>query len=592
MSVSDFFQLYLSVSLKAAMILLLASSLHWLLPKAAAATKHLWWTVALCACLGLPLLTAVLPVWRLSVLPAAVANTPSSPVAPTLETKYAPQWDLMSFEALPKPVVERSAPINWAAWLAALWALGVWLVVARVIIGLMSIGLIKRNAQPLEHEAWRALVVEAATALRLRQRVRLCLSEQVSVPLTTGIVRPLVLLPTEALQWSRAQLKAVLLHELAHIKRRDCLTQMLASLACALYWCNPLVWFAAQQLRKTREQACDDEVLAAGTRASEYASCLVNVAQSVDAREYASPVAVGMACSQLAERITAILNPALNRRKLTWRIVMLMVLLVSSFVLPLAAFEPYAQAAAVSVPTPLQQSQDVQKQQREVEKHLREIEKHHREINEVHKRESEKHMRELERLQSAALSAEMKAKLEAELKRAADSQRWVERELETRLHELRAQEMNLQRQQQAELEMLQQRSAQDAQHARQAELERALQAQQEMQSTSKAQAELLIRRAQLEAELQQVQGRYKETHPNVIEQREQLEALTRRIENLNREAAERHLSEGRVHLEMRLAELEAQLKASLRTYTVKHPNVQVLKDHIRALQREIELLRK
>ena len=61
------------------------------------------------------------------------------------------------------------------------------------------------------------------------------------MPVTCGIVRQVVLLPEDADQWSISMRRIVLLHEFSHIKRRDCLTQTLAQVACALHWFNPLV---------------------------------------------------------------------------------------------------------------------------------------------------------------------------------------------------------------------------------------------------------------------------------------------------------------------------------------------------------------
>src|SRR6185503_13599152 len=111
--------------------------------------------------------------------------------------------------------------------------------------------------------------------LGVRQPVRLERSAQATMPLTWGAWRPILLLPAEADNWSPARRRMVLLHELAHIRRWDWLTQMLAHAACAVYWFNPLVWLAARQMRIERERACDDLVLAAGAKASDYAEELL-----------------------------------------------------------------------------------------------------------------------------------------------------------------------------------------------------------------------------------------------------------------------------------------------------------------------------
>jgi ankyrin repeat protein len=123
-------------------------------------------------------------------------------------------------------------------------------------------------------------------------------------------------LPRDATSWPERRRHVVLLHELAHIKRRDCLTQLLAQIVCAAYWFNPLAWIAARRLRTERERACDDFVLAAGTPGSEYASHLLDIAQARQPVRFSplAATAVPMARrSQLEGRLMAILDPATRR---------------------------------------------------------------------------------------------------------------------------------------------------------------------------------------------------------------------------------------------------------------------------------------
>ena len=79
-----------------------------------------------------------------------------------------------------------------------------------------------------------------------------------------GFFRPTILLPADASNWQEERLRAVLLHELAHIQRNDWESQLIAQVMCAVYWFNPLVWFAARRMRVEAERACDDHVLNAG----------------------------------------------------------------------------------------------------------------------------------------------------------------------------------------------------------------------------------------------------------------------------------------------------------------------------------------
>ena len=90
-----------------------------------------------------------------------------------------------------------------------------------------------------------------------------------------------MLLPESANEWTMERRRSVLLHEMAHVKRRDCLVQFLGQLTCAAHWCNPAVWFAARELRRESERACDDLVLHAGTRPSDYAHDLLDMARAL-----------------------------------------------------------------------------------------------------------------------------------------------------------------------------------------------------------------------------------------------------------------------------------------------------------------------
>src|SRR5262249_36577705 len=140
-----------------------------------------------------------------------------------------------------------------------------------------------------------------------------CESAENLMPMTWGWLRPVVLLPVEAGQWTPQRKEIVLRHELAHVKRWDCLSQFIAQTACAVYWFNPLVWVAERRMCVERERACDDLVLEGGWKASDYASHLLEIAQSF--RRVPRVAAIAMARSaQLKTRIVAIVDQSRARR--------------------------------------------------------------------------------------------------------------------------------------------------------------------------------------------------------------------------------------------------------------------------------------
>ena len=362
----------LDLTLKSTLVLLLACAAVRLLRNASAALRHLVWSTALGGVLLLPVLSWALPSWRVTWWPglksaqivtaapvlnenaslqstAAFEAVALSVVPLPSETATTMRQQLLtaaSAEAASASVVwwRRALNGNWKQGLLWCWLAGLLFVMARVGMGTVRLWWLTRGAWQITDGSWLRLVRHLATSLRLRREIALLKSGGVSVPLTWGAWRSVVVLPAEADEWSDGCRSIVLLHELAHVKRRDCLTQLLAQVACALYWFNPLVWLAARRLREERELACDDHVLGVGTKASEYANYLVEIVSALRGHPETSHVAVGMACSQLESRVQAILDPRVKRGGLTGRIWLAMAVGIVCLLLPLAALQPHVTA--------------------------------------------------------------------------------------------------------------------------------------------------------------------------------------------------------------------------------------------------------
>jgi len=284
---------------------------------ASAATRHMVWALAIGAVLSLPVLSVLLPGWRVAVLtetepiPASF-STPADPLsAGPVVADVAP--DAAPAAAAPAEVPAAPVPVEWL--LAGLYALVALGLLARVVVGRWSVARLARSATPLDSPEWREMLRDLMWVAEVERPVRLLRSDLATMPMTWGTRHPIVLLPAAADGWSAERRRVVLLHELAHVARRDCLLQTLAALACAFYWVHPGVWYAARRMRAERELACDDRVLAAGTRARSYAAHLLEVARAFRPAGGASPVAVSMARpSQLEGRMLAVLDAVRSRR--------------------------------------------------------------------------------------------------------------------------------------------------------------------------------------------------------------------------------------------------------------------------------------
>jgi HEAT repeat protein/beta-lactamase regulating signal transducer with metallopeptidase domain len=375
----------LDIAVKATAILLATVALNIALRRASAATRHLLWSISLSALLALPLLTYALPSWRVAVLPESFSisdnrvnnlesETASQPKADAFETRKASRnyrepaiTHAAASGSLDRSGENRAAPqeesykpaetiapasteaFHWSYWVLMIWLAGFLISSGRLILGIATVWRLSRKASEITDQTWTALTSDISRQLCLQRRVALLKSSRIAMPQTWGALRPAVLLPAEADNWTIERRRVVLMHELAHVKRKDWLTQVMAQTACAYYWFNPLVWMAARRLRMERELACDDQVLEKGTRASDYANVLLDIARSLHSGSCSSLTAVAMARqSQLEGRLLAILNPSLNRKGLNRIGSSLLVVALALVVLPLASLRPTAQSKASS----------------------------------------------------------------------------------------------------------------------------------------------------------------------------------------------------------------------------------------------------
>ena len=318
MSRSDIASLLIACGLRASFPLGVAWVVTGLLSRSSAATRHFTWACAISTAALLPVITITSPHWSVStpaplarlVSPTHIQAVPATPSGVATAERIGPRSTV-------RPNNRR--PVGFTLWEIATW---IWItgaagVFCYVLVGHVAAWRLYRTTQRIQ-KPWIDEVEHLVRELRINRGLCLVESRHVSVPLVLYLWRPIIVMPESAAQWPRDRIRAVLLHELAHVKRNDVRTQTVAQMACAAYWFNPLVWFAAHRLRLECERACDDSVLMAGTSGADYATHLYEIARAVSASASA-PFAIGLAVdgSRLEQRLVAILDPRTPRHSAT-----------------------------------------------------------------------------------------------------------------------------------------------------------------------------------------------------------------------------------------------------------------------------------
>ena len=333
----------LDSSVKSILVLALAAGLTLALKRSSAAFRHLIWLLAIASCLFLPVISLTLPSWRVPVEPqllpssgespdpegnpdatrllspdrqAATPHAPIPQVNPNHQTAGSPPPDQEASESIASQATGwRSLSTLWAC-IGIVWVIGMLVVLLPLVAGSVGIWRIVGRSRRITDGSLASLADELVKRRGVKRGFALVQSEM-DMPLTWGVMRPLILIPVDAEHWSSDKQRAVLLHELAHVRRWDWLTQIIARMCCAMYWFNPLVWVADRRMRLERERACDDHVLTNGCWAADYASHLLEIARSSRPPVFAARAAVAMAQpSWIEKRLQVILATDRNRRRM------------------------------------------------------------------------------------------------------------------------------------------------------------------------------------------------------------------------------------------------------------------------------------
>lgn len=329
----------LSLLAKATLLLLLALGAASFAARHRASTRHVIWAASFAALLALPLFVALAPNTIVEV-PIPVVASKTLWIAPMSGPAAPPPADL---PMNPPPQTTASQPRlalpSWATMLRTLWIVGAVLSLAPVLLALLHLRRLRRNAIP-----W------TAAQHRVPSGVELLLHEDTPTPLTCGILRPAVILPASAREWPESEVRCALAHELEHVRRHDWAIHLASRTITALYWFHPLAWTAWRRLALEAEHACDDAVVQS-EESTAYAGQLVSLAERMSASN--AQLALGMAQrGDLSRRVSALLDHTQQRGRATRLAVLTAALCATLAVLALAPLTAVAQPTPRPSPNP------------------------------------------------------------------------------------------------------------------------------------------------------------------------------------------------------------------------------------------------
>ena len=255
-------------------------------------------------------------------------------------------------EGAPRAVVTVSTAWAWYIFLG--WVIVALAGLARVALATIQVRKLRADAVPADMQSLPADLRTLIEELQRSRPVALLVSRRLEVPTAIGFRKPAIILPAWLLESTPAEeLKYILLHELAHLWRRDDWTNLAQKVLKALLFFLPSVWWIERRLSLDREMACDDAVLARSGTPREYAECLAHVAErSFLRRQLALAQAAVGRVRQLTARVAMILDPNRPRATHLWKPAVPLVIVLAglcalpaSFTLSLVSFTDNAPSA-------------------------------------------------------------------------------------------------------------------------------------------------------------------------------------------------------------------------------------------------------
>ena len=342
--------LIIELALKSALVAGGALAVLRLVRKRSAAQRSWIAHLGLVALIALPAAVLLMPGWNplpakfslgaseaeysrnVTLVPTLAAATPESKTASV--EPAPPGADAPSATDLSDLVLPSAGEL--AVWLYALPAI---LLMLTMLVAVIRLGAMHRRASVLVDSSWLSALAQAQRRMDFKHGTALLVSPELRSPVSWGLMRPIILLSEDTVD-ATGEAEAIIAHELAHVARLDWAKLLIARLACALFWFNPLVWRLAREAHQLREEAADDAVLLSEVDDAAYATLLVKAARHDNRALLMAAHGVAPAKDSLKRRITRVLDRDQERRPAGNAWAMVCVASLVAVAMPLAAFDP------------------------------------------------------------------------------------------------------------------------------------------------------------------------------------------------------------------------------------------------------------
>jgi beta-lactamase regulating signal transducer with metallopeptidase domain len=298
------------IALKSLLLAGLTLGLLKLMKDRSAAERSWVAHIGLLALVIMAIAPLALPSWNVET--PAVFGTTAEPSAvvqaqqqPSLPAAAAPATFAIR-EAATKPAIALPS-VSPAAAATALYALPAAILLLITFLALARLIALRARADVLVDGHWLSALARAQRRMGFKHGTALLTSDELASPISWGLMRPVILLNSRAVE-ATGEAEAIIAHELAHVARLDWIKLLLARIATALFWFNPLVWILAREAHQLREETADDTVLAADIVDTDYAQLLVGVARHECPGLLLGAHGVAPSKSSLSRRVARVLD--------------------------------------------------------------------------------------------------------------------------------------------------------------------------------------------------------------------------------------------------------------------------------------------